>query len=152
MDSEGGEALSSARPAGVGRRVGAGLLDIALMAILSVVLGLVLGATESSDGEFSVVLKGTDALLFFTLVLLYYFSTEARWGQTLGKRVFGVRVSRSDGSRAGPGPVAIRTLLRAVDILPILYLLGFILTLVTPRRQRLGDLAAKTVITRTRAP
>ena len=151
MDSEGGAASSSARTAVLGRRVGAALLDIALMAILSVALGLALGATESSDGDFSVVLKGTDALLYFTLVLLYYFSTEARWGQTFGKRVFGVRVSRSDGSRAAAGPVAIRTLLRAVDILPILYLLGFIVTLVSPRRQRLGDLAAKTIVTATRA-
>ncbi len=149
MDSEGGAA--SSRTAPIGRRVGAALLDIALMAILSVVLGVVLGATESSDGDFSVVLKGSDALLYFALVLLYYFSTEARWGQTLGKRLFGLRVSRSDGARAGAGPIAIRTLLRAVDILPILYLLGFIVMLVTPRRQRLGDLAAKTVITATRA-
>ncbi len=149
MDSEGGAASSPARTAVVGRRVGAALLDIALMAILSVVLGLALGATESSNGDFSVVLKGSDALLYFTLVLLYYFSTEARWGQTLGKRLFGLRVSRSDGTRPGAGPIAIRTLLRAVDILPILYLLGFIVTLVTPRRQRLGDLAAKTVITAT---
>src|ERR687894_445261 len=133
MDSGGGAASSPARTAVVGRRVGAALLDIALMAILSVVL------------------KGSDALLYFTLVLLYYFSTEARWGQTLGKRLFGLRVSRSDGARAGAGPVAIRTLLRAVDILPILYLLGFIVTLVTARGQRLGDLAAKTVITATRA-
>ena len=120
MDSEGGAGSSPARTAVVGRRVGAALLDIALMAILSVVLGLVLGATESSDGDFSVVLKGSDALLYFTLVLLYYFSTEARWAQTLGKRVFGLRVSRSDGGRASAGPIAIRTLLRAVDILPIL--------------------------------
>jgi uncharacterized RDD family membrane protein YckC len=44
--------------------------------------------------------------------------------------------------------VAIRTILRLVDSLPFLYLLGFIVIMVTPRRQRLGDLAGGTTVAR----
>jgi uncharacterized RDD family membrane protein YckC len=131
----------------VGRRIGAALVDIALMAVLFVVVGLALGAGKSSGGNASINLEGGQAVLYFALVLLYYFATEATWGQTLGKRLLGLVVVGSDGSPAGTGKIAVRTLLRLVDALPFLYLVGFIAVLVTPNKQRLGDLAAGTVVT-----
>ena len=56
-----------------------------------------------------------------------------------------------DEMRAGPAPgsVGLRTVLRVVDGLPFLYLVGFVAMLATgARRQRLGDLAARTLVTR----
>ena len=96
----------------VGRRIGAALIDIALMAALFVVVGLALGAGKTSDREASIVLEGGETLIYLALVLLYYFATEARSGQTLGKRVLGLRVVRRDGSAADTGAIAARTLLR----------------------------------------
>ena len=133
----------------VGRRIGAALLDLVLMAILFVILGLALGEGESSDGQASIDLEGGSALLYFALVLVYYFATEAAWGQTLGKRLLGLRVAERDGGgRPGPGKVAVRTLLRIVDGFPAFYLLGLIVMLVTPGKQRVGDLAAGTTVVR----
>ena len=131
----------------LGRRIGAALIDIALMALLFVVLALLIGDSSSDDGSVSLNLNGAPAFLYFALVLLYYGVTEATSGQTIGKRLLGIRVARIDGSRAGGGPVAARTVLRLVDALPILYLVGFISVLATgQRRQRLGDLAAGTTV------
>ena len=118
------------------------------MGILFVVLGLLLGGAKSSGGNASVSLHGGDAVLYFALVLAYYFLTEAfLGGRTLGKALLGLRVATTDGGQAGPGRVAVRTLLRAVDVLPFLYLVGFISVLATGRRrQRIGDLAARTTV------
>jgi hypothetical protein len=87
--------------------------------------------------------------LYLGLVLVYYFALEATIGQTVGKRLVGVRVVHGDGDRPSVGRVAIRTVVRLVDWLPLLYLVGFLTMLATgTRRQRLGDLAARTGIAR----
>ena len=132
-----------------GRRIGAALIDLLLLFVLMLLVGLVFGEGEADGGEVSVTLEGVSAVVWFTLVLLYYFALEAQSGQTLGKRMLGVRVVRADGRGASTGEIAVRTLLRIVDALPFFYLVGFITALVTgKRRQRLGDLAAKTLVVR----
>lgn len=133
----------------LGRRIGAALLDIVLLAFLFAAVGVALGEGEAEGSNASITLEGAGALLYFGIVLLYYFVSEAISGQTLGKRLLGLRVVRVDGRPAGAGPVAVRTLLRIVDSLPFMYLLGLVVILATgSRRQRLGDLAAGTVVTR----
>jgi uncharacterized RDD family membrane protein YckC len=133
----------------LGRRIAAALLDLLLLAALFVVLGLLLGDSKAEDGEASINLNGLPALIFFALTFLYYGLTEARTGQTLGKRLLGLRVVRTDGSRPAGGAIAARTVLRIVDGLPVAYLLGLIVVLATgKRRQRIGDLAGDTTVVR----
>ena len=132
----------------VGRRIAAALVDAALLFVLFVLLGLLIGDAESGDGGGSVTLDGAGFLVFAGLSLLYYFILEGATGQTLGKRLLGIRVQRVSGGNAGAGAVGARTLLRIVDSLPFLYLLGFIVMIATPRRQRIGDLAAGTTVAR----
>jgi hypothetical protein len=59
---------------------------------------------------------------------------------------------RLDGTPLGFGAVAIRTLLRLVDLLPFLYATGAVCILVTQNNQRLGDMAAGTIVARDRRP
>jgi uncharacterized RDD family membrane protein YckC len=134
----------------VGRRIGAALLDVLVLAVVFVVLALLIGDSHSSGSSASARLGGGGTLLFLALTLLYYFVLEARGGQTLGKRALGIRVARAaDGGQPSAGEVAVRTLLRLVDALPFLYLVGLITILVTrSRAQRLGDLAAGTTVVR----
>jgi hypothetical protein len=82
-------------------------------------------------------------------MLLYYFASEVMFGQTVGKRLLGLRVTGIDGGRPSTAAVAGRTLLRIVDWLPVMYLVGFIAMMAggVPRR-RVGDLAARTVVVR----
>jgi uncharacterized RDD family membrane protein YckC len=139
--SAGGEDL-------LGVRVGAALIDLALLFALLVVLSVLIGEASVGDG-FSFYLSNADAALYLGLVLVYYFALEATIGQTVGKLLTGVRVVRADGDRLSVWAVAIRTVVRLVDWLPLLYLVGFLTMLATgARRQRLGDLVARTGIGR----
>jgi hypothetical protein len=70
-------------------------------------------------------------------------------GQTVGKRLFHLRVMDAQGLRVQFSQIAIRNLLRAVDMLPLFYLLGGVVAWFSPKTQRLGDLAASTVVIRT---
>jgi uncharacterized RDD family membrane protein YckC len=78
----------------------------------------------------------------------YHFAFEARDGQTLGKRRYGIRVVAADGGPATPRAVAIRSVVRIVDSLPVCYLSGLISMLRTgpARRQRIGDIVAGTIV------
>jgi uncharacterized RDD family membrane protein YckC len=131
----------------LGRRTGAALIDLALLVAVFAILAATIGESTVEGGEVSFELNGPEAALYLALVLLYYFALESTIGQTVGKLLLGLRVVRTDGSRPSTGAAAVRTLLRVVDWLPFLYLVGFIAMLATgPRRQRLGDLAARTAV------
>lgn len=69
-------------------------------------------------------------------------------GQTLGKRLLGLRVVDAQGLRLQFSQIVIRNLLRFVDFLPGPYLVGGVACLLSRRGQRLGDLAANTIVTR----
>jgi uncharacterized RDD family membrane protein YckC len=130
----------------LGRRIGAGLVDLLVVIALLVVLGLLIGESESGNGGAQVSLNGGPALVWAALSLLYYFASEAISGRTLGKRLLGVRVAAAGGGRAGVGQIAVRTAFRLIDGIGF-YLIGLIVVLVSgKRRQRLGDLAARTTV------
>jgi uncharacterized RDD family membrane protein YckC len=138
---------------GVGSRFVAQVIDWVIKLILLVavaVFGWVAGA-----------LLGLDVLSLAALVVVLFFSYfvalaydvwyEAAWnGQTPGKRVAGIRVIREGGGPLDFRAACIRNVLNVADLLPAFYLLGGILILLTPRKQRLGDLAAGTVVIRER--
>ena len=130
----------------IGRRIGAFAIDLVVQVVIFVALGLALGEGESSDGNAEITLENGEVLLWLAAVCLYFFACEAIWGQTLGKRALGLVVVGRDGQRAGVGPVAVRNLLRPIDMFPF-YLIGLLTMLLTPRRQRVGDLAAGTFVT-----
>jgi uncharacterized RDD family membrane protein YckC len=132
----------------LGRRSGAALIDVALLTGVFLIFSLTVGEV-STEGGFSVALNPTWSPVYLAVVLWYYFVFEVTVGQSVGKRLLGLRVTRTDGSRPSAAAIAVRTLLRLVDWLPFLYLVGFLAMLATgERRQRLGDLAAKTRVVR----
>ncbi|MGD9368692.1 MAG: RDD family protein [Desulfobacteraceae bacterium] len=88
--------------------------------------------------------------IFFVLRTGYSILLEWFWrGQTVGKRVMGLRVMDVNGLRLQPSQIIIRNLLRMVDSLPLFYLLGGVMCLITRHSQRLGDLAANTIVVTT---
>ncbi|HLK67836.1 MAG TPA: RDD family protein [Bryobacteraceae bacterium] len=91
--------------------------------------------------------KGLGVILYFVISTGYAMVFEWRWrGQTLGKRVMGLRVIDAQGLRLQFSQIAVRNLLRPVDTLPLFYLVGGITSLLNRHGQRLGDLAANTVV------
>ena len=96
---------------------------------------------------------GIAALLTFAIAWSYFILLE--WlgnGQTIGKRIFGLRVIADDGAPAGFTAVLVRNLVRMVDFLPGFYGLGLLAIVVSSRSQRLGDLAAGTFVVRAPRP
>jgi uncharacterized RDD family membrane protein YckC len=123
------------------RRVLAALIDLALLVPVALAMSALFGGFTP---EAQVLTAGW--------ALYYYFALESRDGQTLGKRIMKIRVARADGGPLDMGRVAVRTLLRPIDAIGA-YLLGLIVMIATgKRRQRLGDLAAGTVVTEADAP
>jgi uncharacterized RDD family membrane protein YckC len=113
----------------------------------------VIGQITDSVGHVNKDWAGAVSAIFFFLASIGYgIVLEWRWrGQTIGKRLLGLRVVDAQGLRLQFPQVALRNLLRLVDIMPILYLVGGTASLLTRRCQRLGDLAANTVVARERA-
>jgi uncharacterized RDD family membrane protein YckC len=132
-----------------GRRVVATLID-------GLVLGLAYGmvawafGTVTTTGPYSWSAEtSTGPTLLYALgAFAYYALLEGYRGQTLGKLVVGVRVvDEQTGQAPGLGKAAVRTVLRLIDGL-LAYLVAFIVVLVSPRRQRLGDMAGHTLVVR----
>jgi uncharacterized RDD family membrane protein YckC len=136
----------------LGRRSGAALIDVALLTGVLVIFSLTVGEIRTESGTewgFYADLSPAWWLVYLAVVLGYYFVFEVVVGQSVGKRLLGLRVTRADGSRPSMAAIAVRTLLRLVDWLPFLYLVGFLAMLATgERRMRLGDLAARTTVAR----
>jgi uncharacterized RDD family membrane protein YckC len=132
----------------LGRRIGAMVIDGVLFAIVFVAIGLATGGGSASHGHAGIHLGSAATLVWLGTIYAYHFVCEAATGQTLGKKLVGVRVVSLDGTRASAGQVLVRTLLRLIDSLPILYLVGLVSILATgrERRQRVGDLAAGTTV------
>ncbi len=86
---------------------------------------------------------------FFVIGIGYGIYFEWTWrGQTIGKRLFRLRVVDVEGMRLQFNQIVVRNLLRFVDQLPVFYFVGGVACWFSPKCQRLGDLAANTVVIR----
>lgn len=141
------EGITFALPlAGPMARLLAWLVDVGIVIAVTSALGIavrILGLLAPD------VALAASTLCFFLVQFGYAMITEWSWrGQTIGKRLLRLRVVDVAGHRMQFSQVAIRNLLRAVDVLPGLYLVGGLAMLISKRGQRLGDLAANTVVIR----
>ena len=69
-------------------------------------------------------------------------------GRTPGRRLSGLQLVTEEGATVPFVPAATRNIVRIVDFLPFFYCVGVLAILATPRSQRLGDLAAGTLVVR----
>ncbi|WP_404423816.1 RDD family protein [Nibricoccus sp. IMCC34717] len=84
---------------------------------------------------------------YFALSQGYRILAEWRWrGQTLGKRVFRLRVIDAGGFPLTLSQTLLRNILRFADALPAAYLIGGVSALLSRQAQRLGDIAAGTLV------
>lgn len=114
--------------------------------------GCVLAATTllnqvlSLFGSFA---SAASVIAYFAISIGYGIGCEWYWrGQTVGKRVLKLRVMDVQALRLDFSQIVVRNLLRFVDLLPGLYLVGGTACVLTRRFQRLGDLAANTIVVR----
>ncbi len=142
------------------RRTYAGWIDVIVLAVVYTALSALTGnahigswtsygangATVHQAG-FSVDLPTGPFLVWVGIALLYYSGYELLSGQTLGKRVMGLKVVMVNGRQLSARAVTLRTLGRLIDGLPVFYLVGWI-AMRGPHRppQRLGDRVAGTTV------
>jgi uncharacterized RDD family membrane protein YckC len=133
-----------------GRRILATIVDGLVFGLLYAVMALLFGtvASEGPASYWNGSLPALPSVLYGVLIVLYYILSEGYLGQTVGKMVLGIKVVREDnGEVPGLGGATIRTLLRIVDGL-FSYLVAFITVLISGKNQRLGDMAARTLVVR----
>jgi uncharacterized RDD family membrane protein YckC len=148
--------------AGPARRLPAWLIDLVIqgVALAAVCWGLGLASSflELPGSSF-----GLFAVIVFLVQWFYGGLLEATWnGQTPGKRAMGLRVVTVQGQPIRVWQAVLRNVLRAVDAMPLVPLLplawgpfglawpffsvGLIAASLSDRFQRLGDMAAGTMV------
>ena len=135
------------------------MVDTALLTAITIFICLFGGGflslnchVEFSDPISYVRHQVISPITWITLIIYisYYTYFEGTKGQTLGKFLSRVVVIDAiTGDRIGMGSAFIRSLLRLVDWLPLAYILGILLIITTKKRQRIGDMVAKTVVVKT---
>jgi uncharacterized RDD family membrane protein YckC len=144
--------------AGLGSRVYAALIDLAIcaLAFLIVIVGVLAlgsrGAAERANRPSPSTAWAVAVMIIMQFVVLwgYYLLFEGlRDGQTPGKRMLGLRAVRDGGYSVGFSASAIRNLLRFVDLQPLFtYLVGITSVAVSKSGKRIGDLVAGTIVVR----
>lgn len=135
--------------AGLGSRSLAFVIDLAVRGLIVwlVFLGLAAGGLVLDETLLVVVSIAT----LFAVLLVYPAAFETAWnGRTPGKLVMGLRVVTVEGAPVRFRHAAIRSALGIVDFLASAGSLAIVSALATRRSQRLGDLAAGTVVIRER--
>lgn len=134
-------------------------LDRALAFLLDGILLLPLPLTfqlASSNLDIYAMPESRRYLLFWVWLvgLIFYTAIAEVWqGRTIGKAVLGLHVRNVDGGRLRPRQAFLRNIARVLDFFPVPmvqmpYLVALLFIILTPKRQRLGDLIARTIVRR----
>jgi len=134
--------------AGLGSRFLARLLDTVIQGALIIALAIGIAATRA---------PGWILAMSFVFIFLVVFAYDVLFevlnnGRTIGKQAAGIRVLGQGGEPIRFLASAVRNIVRIVDFLPVFYLVGSISIVTTQHDQRLGDLAAGTIVARDRFP
>ncbi len=130
--------------ASLGNRIGATLLDYAVLYMYFIIVMMFSGLLYS-DSPDSGMFKTTMIIaiipvIFYHLLFEYYMN-----GQTPGKKMLKIQVVKTDGSSAGFIEYLIRWIFRTIDM-PFFGIVGIITFLINEKGQRLGDIVAGTTV------
>jgi uncharacterized RDD family membrane protein YckC len=128
-------------PAGPPVRTCAYGIDQMVQWVINIVLGIVTRFFSEEGGVWLYL------ILIFCVDWFYHFGCEILFrGQSLGKRVMGIRVVRNDGAPVDPGSSFLRNLLRFADTFLFLCPIAFVSMAASRGFRRLGDWAAGTLV------
>jgi uncharacterized RDD family membrane protein YckC len=133
------------------KRIFATLVDYFLLLLyLYIIINAVFDQVRQIEND------GLELLVSLLLVApayLYFFYMEILMnGQTIGKRLFNLKVISLDGNKPSNSQLALRWFLRTIDFSFSFFLVGLISSAVTKNGQRIGDLAAGTTVVSDKLP
>ncbi len=143
------------RYAGLGSRLAALVIDLLLFCavffpVTRMVKGVWLMGAADHRWAHGWIVFDPICLTFLVIMFAYAVFLEGLAGATVGKWASGIRVIGPDGHRPGLSRGLVRNVLRLVDSLPVLNILGVILILRSPQRARFGDRMAGTRVVHVR--
>lgn len=125
-------------PAGLAQRIWATLVDFAILGGISSICFPLLTGMDAGKGVL---------IIFSTLLLSYHLLCELFFrGRSVGKMTQNLRVVRIDGKKVTFWDYLLRWVLRLVDISISLGIVGMLSIILSPKMQRLGDIAAGTTV------
>lgn len=143
----------SYEPAGVGERVLAFILDAFFLGVYYLVVLYIFGLLAVNGGPDSTTDMPTWTLYLVVVLpmMSYHLLCEVLWkGYSIGKKIVGIRVVKTDGTRAGLSGYLLRWLFRLVEITMTSGVVAFVTILLNGKGQRLGDIVAKTCVIKER--
>ena len=100
-------------------------------------------APLSPDAAWFVYVVAPPAAIYFLYHPVWEVATR---GLTPGKRMAGVQLVSRDGGAPGVGALLTRNVFRLIDSFPVAYTVGLVTTMLTRNHERIGDLAAGTLL------
>ncbi len=138
------------KPGNLLKRLLAGFIDLVIfgpiaMAVFPVDPGLV-DFPPSMNPENYPLNMTLASLLMLGLHVIYGLLMEWKFQTTLGKKLMGLKVVGTMAGKPGPRECFLRNLMKIVEIMTFLMPLLVLLPIITPYRQRLGDMLARTAV------
>lgn len=134
---------------GIGIRAVAQIIDWIIGFVIFFVVGSLVSIPFQGFTPTGFQLTGLPALIAIgssaSIIFVYFFVMEAKYGQTVGKKATGIKVVKEDGTDCDVDSSFSRNILRIVDGIAV-YLVGAILIAQSDKNQRLGDRYANTVV------
>lgn len=129
-----------------GRRLAAGLIDA--VPVLGTFFVIALKFQDQSPEDVEAALRESPYALYISMgvYVIHTMACELLWGWSIGKRLLGLRVLMIDATRPTPRAIILRNLMRVLDV--VMLFLPVMIMILSPLRQRIGDIVAETVVTR----
>jgi len=128
--------------AGTGARIGSFIIDATIYIVLYWILALLMLNLVDSFDDITII----GFLGFFCFIAYYFLSEMFSRGQTLGKRIIGLRVIRLDGRDPTPADFLTRAIFLLPDVLLTSGIPAMVLIFTGRQNQRLGDMVAGTAV------
>lgn len=125
------------------------VIDILLLGVITFFVNTCFGTMHITGGTVPTSYTSTYTVDWPWISLIYFayfFLQEVFFSTTIGKKLAGLMVVDFAGQRLTLWRALVRNLLLVIDIIPGFFLVGGLFVLFTQRHQRLGDLAARTLV------
>lgn len=130
------------------------MIDYVIYIVTTFIIIYVFGNRSiDEDGSTSRHLNGFPGFIAIVLPWLLFFPAIESFngGQTIGKALFGIKTVKEDGSKINFGTSFAKHLLDMVDYFPFFGICGMIVASNNDKKQRVGDLVAKTIVVNSRS-